>query len=289
MSQSIDSLSYDQLPPEYTPDDTPLSEQPTSNRSSKSHSKPKLVGQTYRERTPVYGYSYGPSPAYTASILVVGDTGVGKASLMWSYKYRKPSTCRNCPEYKEFSLERKRPDDVPFLLKVSHEGGDVEDLAKRDVETKPYDIVLLCFAIDNVESLLNVRDKWFPQLKQQMGSEEIPIILVGTKVDLATSIPLQFVDEICEHIGAIEYKECSAKNDYDVQCLFHFTIHRLHDRKYMDITSGTSFDDKYRKEEGSQDWKAVTDEKSTHKAGQTDQSTNKEKKKKKKNSDCVVM
>ena len=44
------------------------------------------------------------------------------------------------------------------------------------------DVFLICFSIVNPASFENVRTKWFSEIKYYCP--EIPIILVGTKVDL---------------------------------------------------------------------------------------------------------
>ncbi|KAK3095498.1 hypothetical protein FSP39_015401 [Pinctada imbricata] len=85
------------------------------------------------------------------------------------------------------------------------------------------DVILICFSYDNPDSLSNVRDKWYPEVRHFCPN--VPIILVGTKKDTRNDsevieelkktkqAPLQYKDAlvIAEQIRASAYLECSAK------------------------------------------------------------------------------
>lgn len=45
------------------------------------------------------------------------------------------------------------------------------------------DVVLACFAIDDPDSLINIHERWIPEVRHFCGTT-IPILLVGTKADL---------------------------------------------------------------------------------------------------------
>lgn len=44
------------------------------------------------------------------------------------------------------------------------------------------DVFLVCFSVIQPSSLLNVRSKWYPELK--VHAPDVPFIMVGTKMDM---------------------------------------------------------------------------------------------------------
>jgi small GTP-binding protein len=43
-------------------------------------------------------------------------------------------------------------------------------------------VFMVCFSVVNMQSFLNVKDKWIPEFQQLLP--KVPFILVGTKLDL---------------------------------------------------------------------------------------------------------
>jgi len=84
------------------------------------------------------------------------------------------------------------------------------------------DIFLLCFSLVNPYSYENVKETWLPELRHHCP--QVPIILVGTKLDLREDektiaelqktgqqpITPQQGTKLAEDIKAIKYLECSA-------------------------------------------------------------------------------
>lgn len=45
-------------------------------------------------------------------------------------------------------------------------------------------IILICFAVDSVESFLNVTRRWYPGVLHFCSTPAVPMLLVGCKADL---------------------------------------------------------------------------------------------------------
>jgi len=86
-------------------------------------------------------------------------------------------------------------------------------------------VILITFAIDNPDSLENVKVKWIHEIRN-FGGLTTPVILVGCKADLR---PLpdspNFVsrnqgEQTASTIGAYAYRECSALTHEGVEDVF---------------------------------------------------------------------
>jgi len=93
-------------------------------------------------------------------------------------------------------------------------------------------VILMCFAIDNPDSLENIPEKWQPEVKHFCPG--LPVILVGCKVDLRddediikelaklkqTPVGEEQGKSMSQRIDAKEYIECSARKKINVNEVF---------------------------------------------------------------------
>merc|ERR1712004_347712 len=98
--------------------------------------------------------------------------------------------------------------------------GDYDRL--RPLSYPQTDVFLICFSLVNPASFENVRAKWYPEVRHHCP--QVPIILVGTKVDLREDkesieklkekrlAPITYPQglSMAKDVGAVKYLECSA-------------------------------------------------------------------------------
>ena len=87
------------------------------------------------------------------------------------------------------------------------------------------DIFLLCFAVDNTDSMQNIESTWADEVKHHCPKAKL--ILVGLKEDLRNSkrcIDGKKAKKMAKNINASGYLECSAKNQNGLYELFDFVI-----------------------------------------------------------------
>ena len=94
------------------------------------------------------------------------------------------------------------------------------------------DVVLLCFSIDNPESLESIAERWTREVRQ--FCPDVPIILVGNKKDLRNDenikrelanmkqklVKYEEGAAVCKEINGYAYVECSAKTKEGVREVF---------------------------------------------------------------------
>jgi GTPase SAR1 family protein len=90
------------------------------------------------------------------------------------------------------------------------------------------DVVLICFALDDFESLTNVVDKWHPDVLKYAG-KSVPVNLVGLKQDLRDrqvgdgGVSYDEGVAISKQLDVKGYFECSARLNTGVDEVFQFT------------------------------------------------------------------
>ena len=111
---------------------------------------------------------------------------------------------------------------VEFI--VYDTAGQEEYEKLRPITYKSSDIILVCYSVESQESLVNVTDKWIPELRYFCPTT--PIILVANKNDLRDGVQRHRLvkDEdgrlTCKRIRAHMFFECSAKSGANVREVF---------------------------------------------------------------------
>lgn len=155
-------------------------------------------------------------------ILVVGDGGVGKTSLLITYvtdSFPHPYI----PSIADFDhpvIRTVEGQNIKLALWDTGGGEDYDRL--RPLSYYGRDIILLCFDIRNESTLLRLKEKYIPDLDSHVPT--IPRILVGCKSDLRITEPNSCVDkdqtERSANALGLHYFETSSMKGHGLQtCL----------------------------------------------------------------------
>ncbi|CAK0731768.1 hypothetical protein CVIRNUC_000040 [Coccomyxa viridis] len=119
-------------------------------------------------------------PARPVRIVVVGDAGVGKSSLITS------AATESFPEHPPPVLPPTRlahdttPEGVPMVLVDT--SSRPEDKASLELACRNADVIMLCFDSGRAQTLRRISEAWVPELQRMEA--DVPILLVGCKSDL---------------------------------------------------------------------------------------------------------
>jgi len=122
----------------------------------------------------------------------------------------------------------------PFLLQLWDTAGQEDYDRLRPLSYPGTDVILLCFSLVNEGTFESIREKWNPEVNHYL--ENVPKILVGTKVDLREAkIKDPHLDKfeeistaegqaLAKEIDAVAYIEASAKTGKNLKELFAAAI-----------------------------------------------------------------
>ncbi|KAM6965659.1 rho-related GTP-binding protein RhoF [Aplochiton taeniatus] len=183
------------------------------------------------------------------NVVIVGDGGCGKTSLLMVY------TKRDFPEKHVASVFEKSEANLryrgeEFLLNLYDTAGQDDYDRLRPLSYQNTNIVLICYDITCPSSFENVLIKWYPEVHH--FCPDVPIILVGCKSDLRKdktlarklwvsgqhSVTYIQGEETKSKIGAELYMECSAKCKENVHDIFREATKRalIATRKTKEVT-----------------------------------------------------
>merc|ERR1712154_695370 len=163
--------------------------------------------------------------------VVVGDGAVGKTCLLISY------TTNAFPEeyiptvFDNYSAN-VMVDGQPVSLGLWDTAGQEDYDRLRPLSYPQTDVFLCVFSVVSKTSLLNVKNKWIPEIREHCPGA--PVLLVGTKSDLRddpdtqatlahknlTMVTPEEAETMRKQIKAVQYCECSALTQLGLKQVF---------------------------------------------------------------------
>ncbi|KAJ5074458.1 hypothetical protein M0811_01089 [Anaeramoeba ignava] len=168
-------------------------------------------------------------------LVCVGDDGIGKTCLYISYATNSFPTDYIQQMFDGSALNIKYKEKY-YSLGLWDTAGKEDYDRLRPLSYPETDVLLVCFSLISISSFENIKAKWIPEINHYCPN--VPFILVGTKLDLRDDkdtinnleekglSPISYQEgfDLANEINAIEYIECSAKNQQNIKDLFDKAI-----------------------------------------------------------------
>ncbi|KAI9272240.1 rac protein [Helicostylum pulchrum] len=167
--------------------------------------------------------------------VVVGDGSVGRTCLLISYT-TNAFPDRYLPTVFDNYSANVTVDGKTINLGLWDTPGQEDYDHMRPLTYPQTDVFLCCFSLIRPPSFENVKTKWYPEISHH--APNIPIILVGTKLDLREDectiegllakrmSHISYVQGLTmqKDIGAVKYLECSALTQKGLNNVFDEAI-----------------------------------------------------------------
>ena len=161
-------------------------------------------------------------------IITIGDSGVGKTSILKRYVYNSYNINSLATVGVNFSFKDVvLKDGTKVQLKLIDTAGQEKYKSLAKTYYKNTEGVLFVFSFDDKKSFDNLTN-WIDEFKENNGNENIPTLLIGNKSD----VPKKEVDQesinklLSQH--KMKYIESSALNNENIDQIFDDLSERMY-------------------------------------------------------------
>ncbi len=169
----------------------------------------------------------------TISIIMIGDTSVGKSTLMKKFISGQFSDSLAPTLGVELYKKEVTIDEKQYLYRIWDTCGQERFRSLSTSYFRNSDGIMLLFDLNSLNSFENL-SSWFISIRDS-GCDNIPLIAVGTKCDLNCNVDEERIKKFIDDNKIIQkYFKCSAKNNIGVEepflelgkLIIKFNIHK---------------------------------------------------------------
>ena len=163
---------------------------------------------------------YSSTKNYQFKTILLGESGVGKTSLLSCYMEEKFKSDRPCTINADFKIKSLKIDESTLVkLTIWDTAGQERYKSLTKHYFKDAHGVILIYDVADRRSFEGL-DTWLEEIKNNMLKEEISIILVGNKIDLPFRNVTKEEGEIFAKKNDLLYLETSSKEGVNIEKVF---------------------------------------------------------------------
>eukprot|EP00890_Picochlorum_soloecismus_P006480 jgi/Picsp_1/6833/NSC_04170-R1_rab family gtpase len=159
-------------------------------------------------------------------VIILGDSGVGKTSLMNQYVNKKFSSQYKATIGADFLTKEVEVDDRVVTMQIWDTAGQERFQSLGVAFYRGADCCVLTYDVNNTKSFENL-ENWMEEFLAQASPSDpasFPFIVLGNKIDLDNGslrqVTAKQAKEWCKMKGDIPHFETSAKEDTNVDVAF---------------------------------------------------------------------
>jgi len=160
----------------------------------------------------------------TYKIVIIGDSGVGKSSLVIRYVRDEFNHNPNATIGLDFSTADVLVDNKWVKLQIIDSAGQERFSTLPNGFLRGSSVIILAFDVGNYDTYTNINKKWYPFLTKNIDSNNTPkLVLLACKVEPNYERRVDFDEafKYAQELGALFYIETSAKEATYVDQLFN--------------------------------------------------------------------
>ena len=172
-------------------------------------------------------------------VILLGDTGVGKTSIINRYINNKFDPDNDNTLSSSFSTKEVIKNDVLYRLNLWDTIGQEKYNAITNILIKGSNIVILVYSVDSLSSFENI-DFWYNNIKDILQEDKYILAIVGNKSDLIKEDEAVVSEEEARNYAKGKnafFKLISAKEDQDgIKSLLDILLGELLRLNYVTVT-----------------------------------------------------
>jgi len=172
-------------------------------------------------------------------VILLGDTGVGKTSIINRYINNKFDPDNDSTLSSSFSTKEVIKNDVLYRLNLWDTIGQEKYNAITNILIKGSNIVILVYSVDSLSSFENI-DFWYNNIKDILQENKYILAIVGNKSDLINEDESIVSEEEARNFAKGKnayFKLISAKEDQDgINSLLDILLEELLRLNYVTVT-----------------------------------------------------
>ena len=168
------------------------------------------------------------------SIIIIGDGGVGKTSLLKCYDGKEFTNQHVRTVGVDAVRKQKQIDGVDFQARIWDTAGQERFKNLTQQFYRQADGIIVAFDLSNEESFKNVK-QWIQSIYKNCDADALPKLLCGNKCDLLATTGITAVNDDTARAQAAEYgmsyHKTSARTKENVENMFEAFIKQVFEYK----------------------------------------------------------